>query len=309
MSSVVRLGASVLPAGVLRLTGVHVGDAGGLPTDDPIWPDGFPADGTSGGWHVPGLADAPGFFQIGVGLMVVLFVVVLGLVITLAVHARRREKVRLTAVQAWALGGGWTVSGRDDRWASAFSGSPFGRGDNRRADDVCTRTVEGLQQVAFTYRFETTSTSTTTDANGVTSTSTSTTVHPFTVAARQLPAPLGPVRIDRETLGQKVARAFGGQDVEVELAEFNRRYRVTATDPKHALDLLSPRTVERLLVHRDASLQVRDGWAVSTAPGAMQPDTAQERLAVLDDLLRGVPPFVWQERGWSGRGLGATLGR
>jgi hypothetical protein len=63
------------------------------------------------------------------------------------------------------------------------------------------------------------------------------------------------------------------------------------------------------MAHGDASLQVRDGWALSFVAGSLQPDTAQERLAVLDDLLRGVPDFVWQDRGWSGRGLGATLGR
>jgi hypothetical protein len=240
-------------------------------------------------------------------IMVVLLAFGVALVITFAVVGYRREKVRVSAVQAWALGGGWTMVDRDDRWVGAFFGTPFGQGSNRHADDVCTRLVDGWQQVAFTYRFETTSTSTTTDADGTTSTTTHTDEHAFTVVARQLPAVLGPLEIVPETVGQRIVRALGGQDVEVELADFNRRYRVTADDPKHALDLLNPRTVERLLAHGDASLRLRDGWAVSVAAGALQPDTAQERLSVLDDLLQEVPAFVWKDRGWSGEPSGATL--
>lgn len=280
-----------------------LGGSGGGPeaADDPGLPPGWPPDGSFPDGSVPGgsLLDGSHLIRLGSVLMVVVVAVGLLLVVTLTVLSYRREKVRLSAVQAWALGGGWTLVGRDDRWVGAFSGAPFGQGEDRHADDVCTRLVDGLQQAVFTYRFETTST---TNADGSTGTTTSTTSYAYTVAARRLPAPLGPLQILRESVGQKVARAFGGQDVEVELADFNRRYRVTADDPKHALDLLNPRTVERLLAHQDASLRLRDGWAVSIVQGELQPDRAQERLAVLDDLLHGVPSFVWADRGLAGYG-------
>lgn len=262
--------------------------------DGESWPG---SGGSPGGW----------VFDAAPLLMVGLLVFGVALVITFAVLGYRRQRLRLSAIQAWALGGGWTMAECDDRWVGAFSGPPFGEGGNRHADDVCTRLVEGLEQVAFTYRFDTTSTRTTTNPDGSTSTTTDTDHHAFTVVARRLPAPLGPLQIARETVGQRVLRALGGQDVEVELADFNRRYRVTADDPKHALDLLNPRTVERLLAHADASLRLGDGWAVSVATGELQPDQAHERLSVLDDLLQGVPSFVWKDRGWSGEPSGATL--
>jgi hypothetical protein len=224
-------------------------------------------------------------------------VLVGGFVVALVVSIKR-ENARQAALQAFVIGGGWSLLERDDRWVGAFAGSPFGEGTDRHAHDVCERLVDGLRQVAFTYRYATYETVTTTDANGHTTTTQRRHDHAFKVLAVELPRPLGPVEIRREGLGDRIVRALGAQDIEIEHAAFNRRYRVRAGDPKLAVDLLNPRTVERLLAHQDASMRLADGWAVVTGIGQLEPTFVDERLRLVADLLAGVPRFVWLDRGY-----------
>lgn len=241
---------------------------------------------------------------------VVLFAALVIGIGVLIVVAAVRERERLDALAAWARAGGWAPSPDDGRWVSAFSGAPFGEGQQRRASNAVERTVEGHQQVAFDYQYVTYETVTVTDANGGTRTERRRREHDFRVVAVELAAPLGPLELRREGFGQRFLTALGAQDVEIELDDFNRRYRVTAQDPKLAVDLLNPRTVERLLAHEDASLRLGDGWALSYDLGRLEPAWVEERLSVLRDMVSGVPRFVWLDHGHdpSGRGTTQPLG-
>ena len=236
--------------------------------------------------------------NLGFVLVALIGTLLVGGFVLALVLAAKRENARRAALQAWAQAGGWSLVDSDPRWADAFRGVPFGQGSERRAEDVCERIAAGQRQVAFTYRYVTYETVTSTDANGNTTTHQQRRDHAFGVVAVALPAPLGPVVIRRERLGDRIMRAFGGQDIEVEHADFNRRYRVTAADRKLAIDLLNPRTVERLLAHRDASLRLADGWAVATDVGQLEVPFVQDRLSLLQDLLAGVPRFVWLDHGF-----------
>jgi hypothetical protein len=231
-------------------------------------------------------------------LVVLIGMLLVGGFVLALVLAARREKGRKAALQSFAQAGGWILAERDDRWVGLFAGHPFGQGSDRHADDVCDRLVAGQRQVAFTYRFTTYETVTTTDANGRTVTTQQRRDHAYQVLAASLPAALGPVAISRERLGDRVLRAFGRQDIEIEHADFNRRYRVRADDAKLAVDLLNPRTVERLLAHQDASLRVADGWVVVVDIGQLVPAFIEDRLRLVGDLLAGVPRFVWLDHGY-----------
>jgi hypothetical protein len=230
------------------------------------------------------------------GAIGVMALMVAGFVVAL-VMAAHRERDRLDALALWTHAEGWSPPVDDDRWADAFTGAPFGQGDDRQARDVCTRSVAGRRQVAFSYRYTTYETVTRTDADGATHTERRRTDHPYRVVAVELPAPLGPLQIVREGPGQRLLTALGAQDVEIELADFNERYRVTARDEKHAVDLLNPRTVARLMTYPDATLRLQDGWALSWDVGALEPAFVDERLRLLQDVVAGVPRFVWLDRG------------
>ncbi len=230
-------------------------------------------------------------------LVPVVVVLALALVVALLVLAHRREQRRRAAVAAWAAAGGWRLVGDDDRWAQAFTGTPFGVGQDRRAQDVCTRDRDGYGQLAFTYRWATTETVTSTTADGAPVTTRQRREHERTVVALRLPVALGPVQVVPADLGQRVVAALGGQDVEIEHAGFNARHRVTAASAKLAVDLLSPRVVERLLAFEDVSLRLRDGWALAWVPGRLDGATVDDRLSLLRAVVDGVPRFVWLDHG------------
>ncbi|MFC6007585.1 DUF3137 domain-containing protein [Angustibacter luteus] len=231
-------------------------------------------------------------------LVVLIGILMVGGFVVALVLASKREKGRKAALQAFAQAGGWLLAGRDDRWVGAFQGAPFGQGSDRHADDVCDRVVGGQRQVAFTHRFTTYETVTSTDANGRTVTTQQRRDHAYRVLAVALPVPLGRVVVSRERLGDRLLRAFGGQDIEIEHADFNRRYRVRADDEKLAVDLLNPRTVERLLARDDASLRVDGGWVIVVDAGQLVPEFVEDRLRLVADLLAGVPRFVWLDHGY-----------
>ncbi|WP_426564752.1 hypothetical protein ACPPVT_01385 [Angustibacter sp. McL0619] len=236
--------------------------------------------------------------SIGILVAALIGALLIGGFVLVLVLGIKRENARQRSLKAFAQAGGWTSPMRDDRWLAVFAGSPFGHGSDRHADDVCDRLVGEQRQVAFTYRFATYETVTTTDANGNTSTTQQRRDHAFKVLGAQLPRPLGRVEIRRQGIGDRIVRAFGGQDIEIEHADFNRRYRVTADEAKLAVDLLNPRTVQRLLAHPDASLRLADGWAVVTRPGQLESAFVDEGLRLVADLLAGVPRFVWLDRGF-----------
>ncbi len=240
-------------------------------------------------------------------LLVVVAVLGLSLVIAVGVLAYRREQARDQALRVWAATGGWQLVDEDDRWATAFSGPPFGAGDDRRAQDVCTGTRGGYGELAFTYRYATYRTVTSTGPDGQTTTTRQREDHAFQVVAVRLPVVIGPVQVVPEGFGQRFVTALGGQDVEIEHADFNRRQRVTAVSAKLATDLLSPRVVEQLLTHEDVSLRVAQGWALAWTPGRVSGPGVDERLDMLRAVVDGIPRFVWLDHGHDPATLASPL--
>ncbi len=88
------------------------------------------------------------------------------------------------------------------------------------------------------------------------------------VVAMRLPVPLGWVEVTGEGLAAKLVKTVGGQDVELESAEFNRRFRVRAHDAKLASDV------------RLNLVELTD------------------KLSVLGLVVAGVPRFVWRRHGY-----------
>ena len=222
----------------------------------------------------------------------VLLMVGIGL---LSMWAARRRRDQLGA---WAARDGWTATVPDPRWLTLCVDLPVGRGTEPSVREVWTRTVGGSQQVAMTYRYITHETVTSTDGEGRTTTRTERREHHVAVAGVRLPAVLSRVQVVREGLGQRFVTALGGQDVEIESADFNRRYRVQADDAKLACDLLNPRTVERLLRYDDLALRVDHGWIVTWQLGRFEPLVAESALPSALDLAAGVPRFVWLDHGY-----------
>ena len=201
---------------------------------------------------------------------------------------KRRERLFQFAVMR-----GWRYVGEDPGLVDRWPGEPFGRGDHRRARNVLTGTEAGRPFVAFDYSFQTHST----DSKG----HRSTTTHRWTVVAVPMPGWLGTVQVVPETVLDRVAGAVGlVQDIDLESEQFNRRFRVSASSPKLASDILTPRTMQYLLAADAEAWRTCGSDLVGFAPGRLDPVEVVRTCAVLDRVLDGVPSFVWKDAGAAG---------
>lgn len=220
-------------------------------------------------------------------LPLLLFVAGLAVVVAVGIYGYQVDKKRRALLQSFALSSGWTYTARDDAWCERFLGSPFGEGDNRKANNVLTGSYEGVPMVAFDYSYETS----TTDSKG----NRSKTTHRFAVCSVRMPAWLPVLELSPESTLTRLAGHIGFGDVELESEDFNRYYRVTARDPKFAYDVLNPRTMAALLARPALHMRLSGVDAVCWESGRLMPPDLLARLSTLQLLVAGIPSFVWSD--------------
>jgi hypothetical protein len=211
----------------------------------------------------------------------------LALVLVIGIVSYRAEQKRRALLQSFALSNGWTYVARDDTWCERFVGSPFGQGENRTSANILQGPYEGTEMVAFDYSYETSST----DSKG----HRSKTTHRFGVCALRMPAPLPGLELGPESAFTRLAGHLGLGDVELESEDFNRRYRVKASDPKFAYDVLNPRTMEALLARPTVHLRLLDVDALCWDDGRLEPPDLLARLSTVQLVVAGIPSFVWSD--------------
>jgi hypothetical protein len=203
-------------------------------------------------------------------------------------HLERERRARYVA---FAQERGWTYTPRDNTLVRQFRGEPFGRGSARRASHVLRGQYGGREAVVFDYRFVTRS------SDGQQQT---TQTHRFTVCALRLPAALPRLELTAENPLTRLAGALGFDDVELESEDFNRRYRVRSDDRRLAYDVLHARTIEQLLALPTLNLRLDGADAVLWERGTTSLPDVPARLAVLSQLVDGIPSYVWADRSEQG---------
>jgi hypothetical protein len=208
------------------------------------------------------------------------------LVPAIIVGVVRYQAHRAKRLRAWAAAAGWTFVGADPSFVDRWRGAPFGVGHTRRATEVMVGRYGERPVVSFTYSYRT---------GGGKNQSTVT----YHVLAMALPAYLPTLELTPEGLGAKVAKAFGGQDIQFESEDFNRAWRVEARDLKFAHDVVHPRLMERLLRPdaRGVSIRIEGTDVLTWASGATDVTAIAPRLAVLAAVVDAVPRHVWQDHG------------
>jgi Protein of unknown function (DUF3137) len=207
-------------------------------------------------------------------------------VLNAAAAGRRRE-----ALFAAATLRGWTFSQEVPELANRWEGQPFGQGDNRRAQEVLSGSWHGHDFVSFLYTYETSST----DSKG----DRTTTTHRFGVLAWALPAWLPTLEVRPENVLHRAAGAIGlGSDIELESEDFNRAFRVSASDPKYASDCLPPRAMERLLAAPHRAWRIEGASILTWQDTALEAEQVEPGLAGLDTVISGIPAFVWKDHGY-----------
>jgi hypothetical protein len=195
------------------------------------------------------------------------------------------EAAHRRAMAAYAAARGWTYKARVDRYTEIAPGEPFGEGRARQAHHVMFGPFGGYRASAFEYRYTTGS-------------GKSRRTHYHGVFALSLPVGLPWVHVRPETsLVDAAARLFGGQDIDFESEDFNRRFRVRADDARFAYDLLNPRAMQLLLASDDICVQVAGHTLVLTTEGRLEVRHIDHRLMTLVALCEGLPGYVWTDRG------------
>lgn len=215
-----------------------------------------------------------------------LFVVVLALVPVVGVLGLVLAQRRRRLLTAWAARNGWQYAGTAPALTERWQNAPFGIGSSRRATEVLTGIWQGRSATSFRYRY--------TSSDGDRRT-----VHTFHVLFLTLPAYLPTLELTPEGLGARLAKAVGGQDLEFELEDFNRAWRVTSRMPRFASDVVHPRLMERLLRPGSrANIRIEGTDILTWSAGVPDLDVVAARLGLLDAVVRSIPRFVWLEHGY-----------
>ena len=220
-------------------------------------------------------------------LLVLGVVSVFGLVVAVAVYTYRQEQKRIAEIAGFAASQGWQFSkldpfGLTDRW----DGTPFGKGYARTVKNVVSGTYEGMPLVAFDYSYK--------ESSGSGS-NRNTTTYRFVVVALGMPCALPEVSLTPEGLFSRLGNVLGFQDIELESEDFNRRYRVRCENPKLAMDVLTPRTMEFLLANDVLAFRLVGPDAVSYDNARLSPYAIMSAAHLLAGVIHGVPAFVWDD--------------
>jgi len=207
-------------------------------------------------------------------------IALIALVIKAGIEAEKRRKQRIADMLAFAQSLGLSFNpGRDpdhdDRYAHF---ELFQRGFDRAAYNTIFGTITldnaEIELNAGDFTYKTRERYTTTDSSGRTRTRTRIVKHHFSYFIMELPYIRMPdLLIRREGIFDKIASAFGKNDIDFESSEFSRKYYVKCDSRKFAYDIVHPRMIEFLLATSPGLIDIEhsriclsDGTSVWRAP-------------------------------------------
>ncbi len=125
------------------------------------------------------------------------------------------------------------------------------------------------------------------------------------VAAVRLPDELPRLMLVPEGLGSRLAKVFGGADIDFESSAFNRSWRVLADNPKVAYEMLNPRALARLeAMESKAPLLFERGFGVRIDDDSKGIDSLAERLSGILAVARFLPEHTIEDYGHLANSIG-----
>ena len=223
--------------------------------------------------------------------IILLIIAGAALIGALAYLAYLAEKKRRDALAAVAARLGWRFdAGRDRDHDDEYAHFEiFRRGHSRSAFNTLTGETEigGRTYAAkmgdFVYKITT-----------HTGKSTQTHTYRFSYLIVHLPYQGVPdVLIRREGMLDKIAGAFGFDDIDFESVEFSRQFYVKSPDKRFAYDVIHPRMMEFLLAGTPANIDIEHGrCCLSDGRGRWEPHAFEQHLAWLGEFFDRWPDHV-----------------
>lgn len=219
----------------------------------------------------------------------VMFIAPLAIVLVVAYTQRGKSKKIQEACAAWAVQRGWNYYPEDLNLINRWQMSLFRQGSSRKATNVLTGQVNSKsgvvrQALSFNYQY--------TVSNGKSSTT-----YNNHIVAVFLPHYIPTLTIAPEGIGAKIAKLFGGQDIQFESEEFNERWRITGDHLAFAHAVVHPQTMEYLMMYAPGNVAYHLlGDALLIYNSGPQNLTNIDQMAWhITDLIDLVPEFVWRD--------------
>ncbi len=222
---------------------------------------------------------------------VLFFVAILAAVIALAVWAQRRAEQRRKELADWARAKGFSFSPEKDHGInSRFDGFDlFKQGSGHYAYNICAGSIARGERsaYAFDYHYQTTSV----NSKGHTQTH----HHQLSVLVVSTPLRLRELSIRSENIFDRISEFFGMDDIDFELAEFNRAFHVRAPDRRWAFDVLHQKAMEFMLASPRFILEFNAGRVMAYRNEVFSAKDFDDALAVVNGLLDTLPASVVRE--------------
>lgn len=155
--------------------------------------------------------------------------------------------------------------------------------DNERIENVVIASRNGVDWYAFDYVY-------------VTGSGKDRTTHYCGALAARVPLNFPQLNISGEDLFSKLGNAMGFRDLQFELEQFNKRYRITTADEKAAYQIICPEMIEYLMHIPVRNWQILGNFILVTDSYLFDPMEITRMAADIDGFLHRIPAFVRQDR-------------
>jgi len=208
---------------------------------------------------------------------------VAGLVVLAYFVFRANEQVRhARRLKEFAEQHGWAYRAEGNDLVAGLAGFPFGTGSSRAAEDVVEGNYSGLAVASYTYTYD----------NQVAGEYAGEQV--FTITQATLAARFPRLDLVPEDMGTRVLSPFGLADIDLESAEFNRKWRVLSADKRYAIDVVDPRMMQVLLRGHQQGVAVRIEGArvIAWSAGVGHVRDLARRMDLVAGVAKAIPAHV-----------------
>jgi len=217
---------------------------------------------------------------------------VVGIVFGFRALSQSAWKARRAQLSSYAAQQGWTYQPNASQWSRVFTPRPFDAGVNRKARDLLSGTTASGPFVSFEYLYIDKNIGYDPGGRGEAART-----YFFSVVAVKVGWEIPRTEFIPEGITQKVAKALGGDDLDVESDAFNKKWRIRTLDKRAAHALLTPKMIERLLTDDFAGKPffLERGYVVHFHEGPRSENEVESMLDVCSNFLDLVPDFVRQD--------------
>jgi hypothetical protein len=220
----------------------------------------------------------------------VLIICVVAMLIGIAIWAVIQERKRREALALWVAAHDLRFDpDRNHSFDEQFPEFDCLRsGSNRYAYNIITGQWRDRTLLAFDYHYETYST----NSKGHRQTH----HHHFSAVMLHANVPLKPLIIRSENLFDKMAGAFGFDDIDFESAQFSKRFYVKAPDRRWAYDVIHPRAMQLLLDSPKFSIEFDRQYVMAWRSGRFKITDYEAALTLIEGLLNQLPDYLCQKQ-------------